>query len=219
VTGVIAPRLRFDHERDPTSSVKQSKGSRRPDPIPTLHEDRVSTEPSALTSLQMVRLQSINQSGRPDLNRGPHRPELWAKSGGVVRSACKSMGSGLGSPPLRSSAFAVDSRGFGREIDSLPNDEDADAGSLVISPARCAATARAALHVPNRRVTTLAAGRSPSARRATASPPRRRAWVRDQSYEDGGVPYRERHSRIASRTRSRAHRCSIAPGWHALQYE
>ena len=167
-----------------TSSVKKSKGSRRPDPIPTIHEDRVSTEPSALKSLQLARF----QSGRPDLNRGPHRPEFWAKSGRVVRSTCKSMGSGLGSPPLKSADIAVDSRGFGREIDSLPNDEDADAGSLVISRARCAATARAALQVPNRRVTTLAAGHSPSARRATASPPRRRAWVRDQSYDDGSPP-------------------------------
>jgi hypothetical protein len=52
------------------------------------------------------------------------------------------MSSGSGSPPLRSSVFAVDSRGFGREIDPLPNDEDVDAGALVISPARCAATAR-----------------------------------------------------------------------------
>jgi hypothetical protein len=95
------------------------------------------------------------------LNSGPHRPELWAKPGGVVRSTCKSTGSGLGSRPLRSSVFPVDSRGFDREIDSLPNDEDAGAGSLVISSARCAATARAALHVPNRRVTTLAAGHSP----------------------------------------------------------
>ena len=65
-----------------------------------------------------------------------------------------SRGSSLGSPPLRSSDIAADSRGFGREIDSLPNDEDAGVGSLVISRARCAATARAALHVPNRRVTT-----------------------------------------------------------------
>jgi hypothetical protein len=110
------------------------------------------------------------QSGRPDLNRGPHRPELWAKFPVAVRSTCKSMGSSLGSPPLRSSDIAADSRGFGREIDSLPNDEDTDAGSLVISPACSAAAARAALQVPNRRVTTLAAGHSPSARRATASP-------------------------------------------------
>jgi hypothetical protein len=40
-------------------------------------------------------------------------------------------GSDLGSPPLRSSDMAADSRGFGREIDSLPNDEDAGAGALV----------------------------------------------------------------------------------------
>ena len=74
------------------------------------------------------------ESGRPDLNRGPHRPELWAKSRGVVRSTCKSMGSHIASAPARSSVIAVDSPGFGREIDSLPNDADTDAGSLVISP-------------------------------------------------------------------------------------
>jgi hypothetical protein len=127
------------------------------------------------------------------------------------------MGSSLGSPPLRSSDVAVDSRGFGREIDSLPNDEDADAGSLVISPARCAATARAALQVPNRRVTTLAAGHSPSARRASASPPRRPACVLDQSYDVGSRPYRASHERIVVVTRARDQRRSIAPGWHALQ--
>ena len=60
---------------------------------------------------------------------GPHRPESWAKSPGAVRSTCKSMGPGMGSPPLRSSHIAADSRGFGRETDSLPNDEDAGGGS------------------------------------------------------------------------------------------
>jgi hypothetical protein len=69
------------------------------------------------------------ESGRPDLNRGPHRPELWAKSGGALRSTCKSMGSGSSSPPLGTSDLAVDSRGFGRGMDSLPNDEAASAGA------------------------------------------------------------------------------------------
>jgi hypothetical protein len=32
------------------------------------------------------------------------------------------------------------------------------------------------------------------------------------------VPYRRRHSNIASTTRSRVQRRSIAPGWQALQY-
>jgi len=91
----------------------------------------------------------------------------------------------LGSPPLRSSVFAFDSRGFGREIDSLANDEDADTGSLVLSSA---ATARAPLQVPNRLVTTLDAGHSPPAKRLSASPPRRRACVGDQSYDDGSGP-------------------------------
>ena len=61
------------------------------------------------------------------------------------------------------------------------DDEDTTPAPLVISPAGCAASARAALQVPNTRVTTLAAGHSPCARRASASPPRRRACVRDQS--------------------------------------
>jgi hypothetical protein len=57
------------------------------------------------------------------------------------------------------------------------------------------------------------------ANRSCASPPRRRACVRDQSYDVGTRPYRERHSCIAARTRSRVQRRSIAPGWQALQYE
>ena len=59
-------------------------------------------------------------SGRPDLNRGPHRPELWAKSRGVVRSTCKSTGSHIASAPARPTDIAVDYRGFGREMDPLP---------------------------------------------------------------------------------------------------
>ena len=43
------------------------------------------------------------------------------------------------------------------------------------------AAVRAAAHVSKRPVTTLAAGHCPSASRASASAPRRRAWVRDQS--------------------------------------
>jgi hypothetical protein len=166
-------------------SSEKSKGSRRPVPMPTVHGDRDRTEPPALKSLQMARF----ISGRPDLNRGPHRPELWAKSAAAVESTWKSMGSGLGSPPLRTSDIAADSRGFGRETDSLPNDEDADTDSVgCISSPRCAATARAPLQVPNRRVTTLAVGHPPCARRANASPPRRRACVRDQSYDVGNLP-------------------------------
>jgi hypothetical protein len=34
-------------------------------------------------------------TGAPDLNRGPHRPELWAKPEASVRSTCKSVGSGV----------------------------------------------------------------------------------------------------------------------------
>ena len=43
------------------------------------------------------------------------------------------------------------------------------------------ASARAAAHVPYRSMTVAGAGQSPSRRRASASPPRRRACVRDQS--------------------------------------
>jgi hypothetical protein len=51
-------------------------------------------------------------SGRPDLNRGPHRPELWAKSAGVVRSACKSVGPGASSPPLQNLGYSGRLPGF-----------------------------------------------------------------------------------------------------------
>ena len=50
------------------------------------------------------------------------------------------------------------------------------------------ASAPATAQAPNRRLTTLAAGHSLSASRPSASPPRWRACVRDQSYEDGSLP-------------------------------
>jgi hypothetical protein len=73
-------------------------------------------------------------------------------------------------------------------MDSLPTDEDTADSSVDLSSTRAAATARAVPHAPNRRVTTLAAGHSASARCATASPPRQRACVRDQSYDVGSRP-------------------------------
>jgi hypothetical protein len=42
-------------------------------------------------------------------------------------------------------------------------------------------------------------GQSRAWNRLSASPPRLRACVRDQSVDDGGLPYRCRHSCIASR--------------------
>src|SRR5450755_791632 len=80
------------------------------------------------------------------------------------------------------------------------------------------AAARGAGQPPNKSLTTAADGHSQSPRRLSASPPRRRACVRDQSYEDGSFPYRERHTHIAASTRSRVQRRSIEPGWQALQY-
>jgi hypothetical protein len=77
--------------------------------------------------------------------------------------------------------------------------------------------ARAALHVPNGRVTTLAAGHSPSAMGASSCPPRSRACVLDQSYAAGRRPWRTRGSLIAASTRSRVQRSAIARGWHALR--
>ena len=55
--------------------------------------------------------------------------------------------------------------------------------------------------LPNRAVTTLAEGQSPLLSRSSAPPPRQRACVRDQSYEDGSRP-RACHAPIAARTRS-----------------
>jgi hypothetical protein len=63
-------------------------------------------------------------------------------------------------------------------MDSLSNDEDTGAGSIDISRARFGATARAVPHVPNRRVTTLAAGHSPltkARQRVSPTPTRVRA--------------------------------------------
>ena len=61
-------------------------------------------------------------------------------------------------------------------------------------------------------------GQSPSRSRASASPPRRRAWVRDQSVEEGGRPCCSCQARIAVRTQARVRVGAIAPGWQRLQY-
>ena len=67
-------------------------------------------------------------------------------------------------------------------------------------------------------MTVDGAGQSRAWNRSSASPPRLRACVRDQSVDDGGLPYRCRHSCIASRTQSRVRVGAIAPGWQLLQY-
>jgi hypothetical protein len=63
------------------------------------------------------------------------------------------------------------------------NGIDAEAGQ---APPKASATAAAQL--PYRSVTVDGAGHSPVCSRLSASPPRRRAWVRDQSYVDGAAP-------------------------------
>lgn len=63
------------------------------------------------------------KSGRPDLSRGPHRPESWAKSRAAKGNTCKALTSGVDSPPLGSTDLAVDPRGLGREIEFLADDE------------------------------------------------------------------------------------------------
>jgi PAS domain S-box-containing protein len=50
------------------------------------------------------------------------------------------------------------------------------------------AASRAAAQRPNRAVTTLPGGHVPTINRSRATPPRRRACVTDQSYEDGRRP-------------------------------
>jgi hypothetical protein len=70
----------------------------------------------------------LSQSGRPDLNRGPHRPELWAKFWVVARNAWKSHGLVVPAPPLGFADLAVDSRGLGSEVELLPNSGFADCG-------------------------------------------------------------------------------------------
>ena len=90
-----------------------------------------------------------------------------------------------------------------------------DAPTLCSIGSRCGSAGR---RPAAESLTTAADGHSQSPRRLSASPPRRRACVRDQSYEDGSFPYRERHTHIAASTRSRVQRRSIEPGWQALQY-
>ena len=80
------------------------------------------------------------------------------------------------------------------------------------------ASARAAAQVPYRSMTVEGGGQSPSRSRLSASPPRRRACVRDQSVDDGGLPYSCRQARIANRTHSRVRVGAIASGWQRLQY-
>ena len=50
------------------------------------------------------------------------------------------------------------------------------------------ASARAPAQLPYRSMTVDGAGHSPACSRLSGSPPRRRACVRDQSYEDGAAP-------------------------------
>ena len=75
-------------------------------------------------------------------------------------------------------------------------------------PTASPAAVRAADQLPHTAVTTLADGRLRSLSRCSASPPRG-ACVRGHSHEDGSFPNRERHSRIASSTRSHVERRSI----------
>jgi hypothetical protein len=67
-------------------------------------------------------------------------------------------------------------------------------------------------------MTVEAAGQSQAWHRSSGSPPRLRACGRDQSVEEGGLPYRRRHSCIALRTHSRVRVGAIAPGRQQLQH-
>ncbi len=101
---------------------EKSKGSRRPIPIPTHH----GPDPRPLSAPQNPDQIRTNKSGRPDLNRGPHRPELWAKFGSRLEKPCKSRRCGSAPPRCGASHIAVDSRGLGSEIELLPNRADVD---------------------------------------------------------------------------------------------
>ena len=85
--------------------------------------------------------------------------ELWAKSTPQMEKPCKSRDCTSDPPPLRSSVFALDSRGSGSEIELLSNTDTGDSARPVGScrsflPAAAPATAQA----PNTRLTTLATG-------------------------------------------------------------
>ena len=81
-------------------------------PHPRRSIPRAHLRPRGLNAYQKSCICGAFTSGRPDLNRGPHRPELWAKFAVAVRSTCKSVGSGVSSPPLSSSDLAVGFPGF-----------------------------------------------------------------------------------------------------------
>jgi hypothetical protein len=80
-------------------------------------------------------------SGRPDLNRGPHRPELWAKSTPPTENPCQSRCCSCCPRPLRTSVLrSIPGVSAGRSV-PWQMTRTPHAGSHVISPARCAAAA------------------------------------------------------------------------------
>jgi hypothetical protein len=141
----------------------------------------------------------------PRHNRRPPTDDQW-----LVRPLFSEDANGR-SVSRRPSALSI----TGRSASARP-DVSAIYPQTVQAPPK--ASARAAAQLPYRSMTVDGAGHSPACSRLSASPPRRRACVLDQSYEDGGAPQRARHVRIASRTRSRVHSGAIAPGWQRLQY-
>jgi TniQ len=80
--------------------------------------------PSAPTTPHEHRMRHVAdqiQARATELLLSSHGPHLARRASiAVCISTCKSMGSGVGSPPLRTSDIAIDSRGLGSEIELLP---------------------------------------------------------------------------------------------------
>ena len=123
-------------------------------------------------------------SGRAGVSRPVSGPR--ARSRGICAVAYKSYcrRHRAGAPATAWS----DKKEVSPAIDSNPDCSSCQVPGVGVCASRLDAAVRAAGHVPNSRVTTLAAGQSPSASRSSVSPPRRRACVRDQSYDECRLP-------------------------------
>ena len=150
------------------------------------------------------------ESGRPDLNRGPHRPELRAKFGATVKSTCKSLGLRCELTSSQILGFCGSFPGF-RQRDRVAaqrrHRRQRPAGRLLLF----VPTMYRADHGPCAEQAGDHARRQPLGRRQALEhlSPRRRACVRERSWEDGSLQHWRRRSSVTATTRSRVQRRSM----------
>ena len=118
---------------------------------------------------------AAKRSGWADSNRRSHRPEMWPNSSPQTK-ACKSRSWRSSPPPLRSSNFSVDSRGFRQRDPVAPQSmahQDSPARLLPAFACLCTPTKTASGHTCG---ATRASRRAPaawstSAKRRQVAPP------------------------------------------------